>query len=288
MKTRLLVLAILVLACFHKIKAQNYFTENTEWVYHAPTYNPDIVSYTILKSLGDSIFNGDTLTYIEGRVNCAIGENSLIKQINKKVFRLNTCDSTFSLLYDFGAEQGDTLYIPADNCEPFDTIVLLVDSVFQTNINGNNKKSLRLTSLSSTIADFSGLVIEGIGNIDTFYPMLEVCDPNGSALRCYSDSILGEYNTGMNGGDCYFQNLDINQYNQTTIHLFPNPNSGRFTLLMDSKRDKIEVKVFNLIGQQVFEKKYYETKEIEIINSWPTGVYYLNVNSISTIKFIVR
>lgn len=291
MKILVSLLTLLSVLINSELKAQNYFAKNTTWVYDKPSYNIFQSSYTTLTSLGDSIFNGDTLTYIHGVVNCTVGENSLLKQVDKKVYRLNTCDSTYSLLYDFGAEIGDTLFFESDHCEFEDTILVVVDTIFQTNINGIDKKTFYLTQIYYHSNSFYGLVIEGIGNINNFYPMLGTCDPNGSELRCYTDSILGEYNTGMNGGDCYFNNLNNNEIETEYTSLLPNPNKGTFKLLFNSVKNNTHITIINSIGLTVFEKDYLETQEVTISEQWPAGIYFIQISHPNHVnenfKFIV-
>jgi len=129
---------------YGKINAQNYFPKGATWYFHIPPFSSASFSYTTMESKGDSIFNGDTLTYIEGYVTCGAGWDEFLKQVGQKVYKLNKCDSTFSLLYDFGANVGDTLVIYPGNCDPWaDSVIYSVDSIKQININGNVSDLLR-------------------------------------------------------------------------------------------------------------------------------------------------
>ena len=164
------------------IKAQSYFPEGAIWYYNVPAWTfPPNVTYTTIESKGDSIFNNDTLTYIEGQVSCGAGFNELIKQINKKVYKLNPCDSSYSLLYDFNANVGDTLVIYPEFCyNNSDSITIKIDSISSILINGASLKYFHMSQLSfSSFWQFNGNIIEGIGNEISFYPLNGSCDPAG-------------------------------------------------------------------------------------------------------------
>jgi len=69
------------------------------------------------------------------------------------------------------------------------------------------------------------------------------------------------------------------------LQLYPNPNSGRFTVSFESKKVQKEVmlSVTNMVGQQVMQERYQNTserfsKEIDL-SSAGKGVYFVELKT---------
>ena len=68
------------------------------------------------------------------------------------------------------------------------------------------------------------------------------------------------------------------------MHIYPNPNNGIFTLTVDCKeiRNKILIKLLNITGKTVFEKKIKAGGKQKIIvdaGSIPPGLYFMNITA---------
>ena len=184
MKSKLYIFFVFLVASF-SLSGQNYFPKGAIWHYSNTIYTfPVNYTYTTIESKGDSIFNNDTLTYVEGYVSCGAGYNELVKQVGQKVYKLNLCDSSFSLLYDFSASVGDTLTFFPNLCFNSDSAKIVIDSIKPININGyilNHFYFSQLTPISYWAMSYLsvGEYIEGIGNLHSFYPYYGPCDPWG-------------------------------------------------------------------------------------------------------------
>jgi len=78
------------------------------------------------------------------------------------------------------------------------------------------------------------------------------------------------------------------------MHIYPNPNNGIFTLTVDCKeiRNKILIKLLNITGKTVFEKKLETVGKQKIIidaGNIPPGLYFMNitVNGINTNRKVI-
>ncbi|MDG1476789.1 MAG: T9SS type A sorting domain-containing protein [Vicingaceae bacterium] len=268
------LLSLLLLSSF-LVKSQIYFPSGAIWHYGLPSFNSASFSYTTIESKGDSIFNGDTLTYLEGSVACSVGNNELVKQQGQKVYKLNECDSTFSLLYDFGALQGDTIIIQTDPCSnQNDTVFLFIDSTSTISINGVTLNQSFTTQLNPASGyTFSGKIIEGIGNVTSFYPLVGFCDPNGGPLRCYNDHLLGLYKNGSTSPcdtnySVGIEKKDINN----EIKIYPNPSKTKFQIITNTQIKSIDL--FNIDGRKILTTKNNEI-DIEKLSK---GIYILKVH----------
>lgn len=258
------------------LNGQNYFPEGTTWHYHAPDFNSGSFSYNKLESKGDSIFNGDTLTYIEGYINCAEGFNDLIKTENKKIYRLDTCDSNYTLIYDFGMNVGDTLRYYTYHClpqMPFDSMIYVVDSIKPININGNILDQFFISYTPITGIDVGFTIIEGIGGTSSFYPRIGYCDPVGGPLRCYNDSIIGEYRHANYLGSCdtTYVGIEENILSQSTS-IFPNPTYGRIQISTENSINNTEI--YSLSGQRILATK---NREIDL-SPFSKGIYLVKIS----------
>jgi len=78
---------------------------------------------------------------------------------------------------------------------------------------------------------------------------------------------------------------DTDSLNAFQMKVFPNPNTGLFTITLNmatANKEKIKMTMVNLLGQVVYSKEYTEggtliTETIELDKSLPIGVYTLQV-----------
>jgi hypothetical protein len=248
------------------IKAQTYFPEGAKWYYHNGDWQSPAFSYKILECLGDSIFNGDTLTNIS---------NDLFKQINKKIYKLNFCDSTYSLLYDFGANVNDTMVIYPDICYNSDSIVIKIDSINTININGNLLDHFYFSQLYSNTWNFGNNyrnIIEGIGNTTWFYPDLSFVDPQAGPLRCYEDTIVGYYNSGLYASCDTTYTVGINE-NEIKYGLTILPNPSINNIKINAQKEITKVELFDMKGSFILSTK----QQLVNIADLKRGVYFVKV-----------
>ncbi|MCB0697786.1 MAG: T9SS type A sorting domain-containing protein [Chitinophagaceae bacterium] len=78
------------------------------------------------------------------------------------------------------------------------------------------------------------------------------------------------------------------------IHLYPNPNNGIFTIVLNDDRKKAgqsKIEIRNVYGQLVFSKITAENREQLKLDSLPAGLYILTVraeNDLGTASFMIH
>jgi PKD repeat protein len=74
--------------------------------------------------------------------------------------------------------------------------------------------------------------------------------------------------------------IKANEQQPAGIKVFPNPNSGEFEIHADGLSDEASVKIFNLLGEKVFESKLESdgTKKI-MMNDISSGCYLVKITS---------
>ena len=77
---------------------------------------------------------------------------------------------------------------------------------------------------------------------------------------------------------------------EETISIYPNPSNGIFNILHEGIKGDIQIKVFDLMGEQYsdFEIKDSNSTKLDL-SDLPAGVYFISIGSIdfSEVKKIV-
>jgi hypothetical protein len=105
----------------------------------------------------------------------------------------------------------------------------------------------------------------------------------------YSSLNATEIDSTYNGGqDGFISGFDLNHYQVTglsdqkfdksSLHIYPNPTSKGFNLELQSEfSNNLNLKVFNLMGQLIYEQNVKEKKTSVNCESWTNGVYLISV-----------
>jgi len=89
--------------------------------------------------------------------------------------------------------------------------------------------------------------------------------------------------------------LGINEFNAYNISVYPNPNAGKFNLVLNtSEQSVVSIKIFNILGTQVYTEGnvavfHNLTKTVDL-SSLPKGIYHLKVEGtrgISIIRIVI-
>ncbi|PJB15507.1 MAG: hypothetical protein CO118_03075, partial [Flavobacteriales bacterium CG_4_9_14_3_um_filter_32_8] len=117
----------------------------------------------------------------------------------------------------------------------------------------------------------SGIIIEGIGDTYSFYPLIGACDPWGGPLRCYEDSTIGYYNTGMfSSCDTTYVGIEENQ-KINIVSVFPNPTKDKIEITATKKI--IAIELYDIRGVQLLTT----TEQVIDISTLPKGMYLLKI-----------
>jgi len=206
---------------------QNFAPVGAKWHYSFPEFSSPNQGYILLESIKDTTVFGKNAkklntTHFSPASSPIALQSEIIFSDSNKVYLF--VYNQFRLLYDFNANQGDTIFViePYYSGNNLDTLIpILVDSTKNETIGGVSKKVQYITSLEPSWY-FGFKIIQNIGSDNYLLPNFAAVDPAPGPFRCYSDSLLS-YQL-VNDCEELITNIDENanifyQYDfQTTVY----------------------------------------------------------------------
>lgn len=269
-----------------------------EWYY---TYTEGAATpatgYYQLKSIKDTLIDSKQCKVIEKTLVDSRGNESvegfeyIYTEISEnKVYRYKYED--FYLLYDFTKEVGDTIIIKEPySVALYDSIVLIVDSISLEVISDTLQLKTyyvnSILTLSNPELQFSGKIIEKIGNYSYFFPNDQlVCDGGcPDPLRCYSDELLN-YVSYYPYPPYYPYSWPCDTFYTSSIlvslldvDIYPNPFRNFFVIEVgESSADPFVFEIYNQAGRIVAQQRQFITnKYTENTSTYPPGIYFVKV-----------
>ena len=269
---------------------------NPEWYYEIQSENGSI-TYQHLEYAADTTINHKDVTIII-RTNTLYdkGEHSevtreYVYEEDNVVYWWNQELEEFTVLYDLGAQEGDSWVIKVGT----ETITMYVDAVELYEYNG---KLFRMMQVSDDEDLFSGIIVCGIGHLTSFFPERLMTRSKGyrvEGMRCYwrEDELVFKYGSE----DCdamyekYHHGIEENgsSTGSETLSVYPNPTHG--VLVVETQNfaslPTQTYRITNLMGQTVLTGNLTdETQQIDV-SGLPQGMYFTSVGDV-TRKFVVR
>ena len=267
----------------------------SEWYYEIENENGSI-TYQHLQQVADTTVSGKDVTIII-RTNTLYDKSEhtevtreFVYEENNVVYWWNPTLEEFTVLYDLGAQPGDSWVIKVGT----ESLTMHVDAVDLYEYDGRLFKMLRVSDDGDI---FSGNILCGVGHLSSFFPeKLMTCGKGFRVhgLRCYWK--FGDLVFTINRGDCDAIYTDLHNgieeggpsTGSVTFTIYPNPTNGVLTIQHSSFRiQNSAFRITNLIGQTVQTGSLnVETQQIDVSNL-PQGMYFISVGDV-TQKFVVR
>lgn len=290
---KFIVLLILLFTFSFSFSQTTWPPNSSIWYYetYSGWFPPIFHEYMTIEVNGDTVIKGKSCRILEKKYysrfdgGCTDNdENEYVYNDSNKVYLYNRALDTFSILYDFGAKQYDTIKYTVDSCY----YSLIIDSLSEIIINQDT-----LTVFHIGYSE----IIEGIGSMGYLFPSNNsshcgtiVCDGAGIVgLRCYSDSIIGHFETGLN--DCeatVIWNSDKTEINKNSyINIYPNPTSSY--LFIESELYKGEFLIYNSNGQLVHSSQLISGINRIDLSKIENGLYLYKVsNELKSGKILIQ
>ena len=276
---------------------------NPGWYYEILNENGSI-TYQYLECAGDTTVNNkDVKIIIRTNTLYDKGEHTEVTREyiyegrdtkGDKVYWWNNDLQRFTVLYDLGAQPGDSWVIEVGT----ESLTMHVDAVEQYEYEGRIYRMLRVSDDQDL---FSGTIVCGIGHLTSFFP--ERLMNRGKAyrvegIRCYWRD--GELVFKYGDRDCdevYEQyHFGVEEDGPST----PSTGSGTFTVYPNPTHSVLFVetvctpslpsqtyRITNMMGQTLMTGQIIaETQQIDV-SGLPQGMYFITMGEV-TRKFVVR
>jgi len=278
------VISLLMLT-FSSANGQDWAPIGAIWNYSAFNFGTPVIDVSSITSVGDTVIGGKAcrvLSYNNASL-CSWVSPNFIHTDSNRVYYYDETNAQFNLLYDFNAGQGDSWELDSG----VDTFVFTihVDSVDSTTINNVKLKIMHLRSLDP-MADFSGMAIERIGLVYYLFPQIGVCDPQVFPLRCYEDSVMGLYETGVASTcDSLYVSLDeAPAISSNSINVYPNPFDGQLIISCPELSDENTILILtDMLGRTLLRGEYRADPSGQMVLSglenMVSGSYFLRIQS---------
>lgn len=100
--------------------------------------------------------------------------------------------------------------------------------------------------------------------------------------------IYFDYNPAIVTNTCnteFVENLSTNEFNQTTIHLYPNPTNDRFTLHNFGTETIDQISIYEISGKKIFHQtKSFETQTLIPVSNFTKGIYLVEITFKNNLK----
>lgn len=299
-KIHLLVVLLLAILPIRVI-AQDFAPVGAEWHYTERfVLYWNIESYVKIKSVGDTIIQGKNCKILEsdGSLMCMFyNERVYVYSEDSIAYFYEQEIDSFQILYDLRARKDSswTIIFKVDLAPRMDTVLVTVDSVASVTINGKVLKKLFVNyeQLSgSFLPYFYGEIIEGIGDLHylfNLYTAWVFCDGNYSGgLRCYEDSVIGFYSTGI-ADSCTYTNDGTGLSSisaEQMIRTYPNPTSD-FLFIETDLLSPIEIRLCNPLGGVEIEENMVGRHQLDL-SGLPAGLYFLEFQDLDKCRSVRR
>ena len=208
-----------------------------------------------------------------------------------KVYWWNAALQDFTLLYDLGAQIGDSWVIRVGE----ESITMHVDAVEQYEYEGTTYRMLRVSDADNL---FSGEIMSGIGHLTSFFPerlMTRGKDYRVEGIRCYwregelvfkygdrdCNEVYEEWHNGIEE--------DGSSTGPEILTVYPNPTDGILiveTVCTPSLPNET-YRITNLMGQTLMTGQITDENQQIDVSDLPDGMYFITFAG-ATRKFVVR
>ena len=273
----------------------NVISFPSEWYYEIQNENGSI-TYQYMYQAGDTIVQ-DEQTHILVRIN-TLYDKSLHEEVtheyvymrDSKVYWWNKTLEEFTVLYDFGAQEGDTWVIKVGT----ETLIMHVNAVETVEY---EDKTYRMLHVSDEDGLFSGDIVCGIGHLTSFFP--ERLMGNGDrmrveGLRCYwmKDELV--FKIGDEDCDAVYEEYHyfgvVEPISEDDWMYYPNPTNGIITVEAchgASRQGQTEYHITNLLGQTLMTGQIIADPQQINVSVLPDGMYFFTFAG-TTQKIIVK
>ena len=276
---------------WYSISLPDFAPIGANWYYNERFAFSGDIDFMKITSVIDTTINEKPCRLIrkDGNPMCSgrPDEEYLYEESNRLYF-WDPAFNKFQVLYDLNKAIRDYWIIEVKDImrdNNSDTIKIVVDSISSLIINDKTLKVLHVTYQVLTEVhpySYQSKIIEKIGDIQylfNFYPNSSLaCDGNyADGLRCYNDSYLGNYSTGIVDSCNYtYKWTGIDEIGKNPgFSVYPNPTTGLIEI-NSIINDELTAILVDITGRPVNYQSFYQNTRIDLTN-YQNGSYFLMI-----------
>lgn len=244
-------------------KAQEWAPLGATWHYEVSELFNGNISYVEVISIGDTIIQGKDckILWTDWAINWTGKQTNQYTYMDSNliVYHYNFEYAQFYPLYNFDANVGDHwTQLAFDSCDGDSTVEIYVDSIGSITVNSFSLKTFYYACLGCTWYPESA--IERIGSTNYLFPLTtaDSCNQMGTyyegpyfKLRCYYDSTIGLYETGI-ASSCTYTSIESISTNEGRVKIYPNPASSEINIEIENITDSnYSIDIYSTIGQKL-------------------------------------
>lgn len=293
-----LLLLLIQSFTFIDVKSQNidFAPIGAKWWFSTFCFSEPDCGYFTIESKRDTLINGVTAKIIESELfggdswsdNYFTSSPLIMRSENNKVYRYDTLNGDFYVLYDFDLQAGDTLtiqdssiyrgYINYSGENDNAIFQVIVDSNVVKLYNGYLLRHLYTSPTTGSDYFFNGPIIERIGNLHNLIGQATVMITAGfpEYLRCYKDNLID-----LTSNNCdYITSVRFKE--DDNLKFYPNPVSSgvlNITTKNEGNLNEIYLRILDFTGKEILDHEFYgQAESIQLnVSNIPNGVYFLEI-----------
>jgi len=274
------IVIILFIAIYSTIQATEFAPTGAKWHYTRHTVNPNYITFGTIESIGDTLIGGKTCQKLIE--NASRTSTQYVYSADDSVFVYQ--NGKFNLLYDFGAEEGDTVTLGLEGAGGFLKMIILSTST--VDINGYILRIQQVKCSDGLVTEFGGEVIEGIGNTTYLFPWVDLSFDG--PLRCYEDPYMGTYiHPDYQSTECEKNINYINLNYESPVSVSTNPTTG--DIKVTGLQGKSNYELVDIKGLKIKTGQLDDTHNIFQTTNLPKGLYLLRLhnNQLNVVKKLI-
>ena len=254
-----------------------------EWYYEILNEDGSI-TYQHLMQSGDTVVQ-DEPTHILVRINTLYDKGEHIEKSreylferNNKVYWWNKTLEEFTVLYDFGAEEGDSWTITVGE----HSIVMHVDEVEEYEYDGKPMRILRVSDVDDL---FSGTIVCGVGHLISFFPERLMNAQKGyrvNGIRCFWRNGELVFKYGDRDCDEVYEQFHYGVEEplaEAGFWVYPNPTDGLLYVetqcIASQLQGPQEYRIINVLGQTLMTGRIESENQQIDVSALPQGMYFI-------------
>lgn len=289
------ILFILLLAAF-KLSSQaiDFAPVGANWYFDFVFDNWPATSYNkphLVEVVGEEIVQGKLCRKMTG-VSVSLPDPCFVFSQNDTVFYFSNESNAFEMLYDFTAKTGDSWFIGGlkTNNPDYPGVKIVVDSTGRKLVGPDSLRVWHIHMEPENFFDWGTEIVETIGSTCYLGPRWGLFEGGPCGIRCYSDSDTDYKFVNYGCDETVLVSATQTPFYPLEMEAWPNPAADELTISIPEQigTAHFQLKITNLLGQQLLSKTMAEKETTVDVSSLPPGPVFIQVIENGQVRAVGR